>query len=170
MAKTTLLKLSFLFLFSLVGCVSTGLDIVKQQVPKQLSVTITSDPSEADIYWGKSKHDLVGTVAKTPYTKTVSHKEIESYCYQVKKGGYYDSDIKCRPKDSVNRKIQLASNDAGMLTIRLMPISRKKERMRGIDSSDLSNVEKAFACAARDTKTTSSIPAATAKKEAKRIL
>jgi hypothetical protein len=60
---------------------------------------ITCDPPQADIYWGKNPEDLSVTGHKTPYSRSVYISEWESWCYQVKKDGYFDSEIVCRKKE-----------------------------------------------------------------------
>jgi hypothetical protein len=61
---------------------------------------ITCDPPQADIYWGKNPEQLFATGYKTPYSRSLHISAWESWCYQVKKDGYFDSEIVCRGKES----------------------------------------------------------------------
>lgn len=61
---------------------------------------ITCDPPQADIYWGKSPERLFVTGHKTPYSRSLSISAWESWCYQVKKDGYFDSEIVCREEET----------------------------------------------------------------------
>ena len=83
-------KLDFLFIFLIIfisGCSGTMYEV------------ITSAPYSADIYWGKTKSDLEKSGFKTPNARSVSESDWASGCYQVKKEGYHDSEIKCRQKE-----------------------------------------------------------------------
>jgi hypothetical protein len=60
---------------------------------------ITCDPPLADIYWGKTESELKTTGHKTPHSRSISGSNWESWCYQVKKEGYHDSEIICREED-----------------------------------------------------------------------
>lgn len=66
---------------------------------------INSNPSGADIYWGKSESNIDKTRLKTPHTRTIEASAWESWCYQVKKEGYHDSKIECRPKEAGDRRL-----------------------------------------------------------------
>jgi hypothetical protein len=59
---------------------------------------ITCTPPQAEIYWGKTPSQLEVTGHRTPYSTSISGSSWESWCYQVKKEGYHDSDIICRQK------------------------------------------------------------------------
>ncbi len=93
------LRRSLLLLTTLVllasGCATGGREIV------------TSDPPGADIYWGKSETGLAGPAARTPYSRTFVgvNPRLEPFCYQVKKEGYCDSDVICRPAESPERSL-----------------------------------------------------------------
>lgn len=76
----------FILLFNL-GCSSTVYE------------TIKSDPSEADIYWGKTSSDLEKSGYKTPYTKAIPESKLEPWCFQLQKDGYHKSDIYCRDNE-----------------------------------------------------------------------
>ena len=71
--------------------------------PGEIQETITSDPPGADIIWGKTKRLLMETGLKTPHTRSINADTLESWCYQVKMQGYYDSKIICRPDEKSNR-------------------------------------------------------------------
>lgn len=60
---------------------------------------IYSDPPRAEIYWGKTESSLVKTELQTPNTRSISAPNWESWCYQVKKPGYHDSEIVCRGEE-----------------------------------------------------------------------
>jgi hypothetical protein len=62
--------------------------------------TIFCDPPQALIYWGKTKGSLEKTGLTTPHSRSISASKFESWCYQVKKEGYYDSEITCRREES----------------------------------------------------------------------
>jgi hypothetical protein len=62
---------------------------------------ITSNPIGADIYWGRSQKDLVKSGHVTTYSGGVSGSGDDSWCYQVKKEGYQDSEIICVPQRSM---------------------------------------------------------------------
>jgi hypothetical protein len=77
--------LLILLLAFISGCASS----VSQEV-------IFCDPPHADIYWGKTAASLESTGLKTPNSRSISASKLESWCYQVKKEGYHDSEIICR--------------------------------------------------------------------------
>jgi hypothetical protein len=87
MKVKSLLCLIILTMLIVSGCAST------------LQETITCDPPQADIYWGKTISDLAKTGYKTPFTRSNSGSSWEPWCYQVKKDGYHDSEVICREKD-----------------------------------------------------------------------
>jgi WD40-like Beta Propeller Repeat len=66
---------------------------------------ITSTPSGAYIYWGKTESDLKPTGHKTPFYRSMTAASIEFWCYQVKKKGYQDSIIICKPSRTANRNV-----------------------------------------------------------------
>ncbi|MFC1862525.1 tetratricopeptide repeat protein [Thermodesulfobacteriota bacterium] len=70
-----------------------------------LRETISSEPSDAGIYWGKAENDLINSGMKTPYTREIEGTSWSPYCYQVKKQGYIDSKIVCRPEEFEERKV-----------------------------------------------------------------
>lgn len=65
---------------------------------KPLLLKITSNPSNADLYMGYNK-DTLKHVETTPFQLTHPQPHIASYwgaeCYQVKKRGYKNSEVKC---------------------------------------------------------------------------
>jgi hypothetical protein len=61
---------------------------------------IFCDPPQADIYWGKTEGSLEKTGLTTPHSRSISAPKWESWCYQVKKEGYNDSEILCRREES----------------------------------------------------------------------
>ena len=61
---------------------------------------IFCDPPQADIYWGKTEASLEKTGLTTPHSRSLPVSKWESWCYQVKKEGYYDSEIICREEES----------------------------------------------------------------------
>jgi hypothetical protein len=84
----------------------------------EIQEIITSDPPGADIYWGKTKRLLMETGLKTPNTRTINADAFESWCYQVKMEGYYDSKVVCRPDEKSNRIVhfQLKSSRPETIT------------------------------------------------------
>jgi hypothetical protein len=60
---------------------------------------IFSDPPQAEIYWGKTQSSLEKTGLKTPNSRSLSASTLEGWCYQLKKSGYYDSEITCRGEE-----------------------------------------------------------------------
>jgi hypothetical protein len=60
---------------------------------------IFSDPPQAEIYWGRTESSLEKTGLKTPNSRSISASKWESWCYQVKKEGYHDSEITCRGEE-----------------------------------------------------------------------
>jgi len=69
----------------------------------EIKEVVASDPDGADIYWGKTQFDLLKTSHKTPFIRSEVITGWESWCYQVKKEGYYDSEVICEPETSGNR-------------------------------------------------------------------
>ena len=83
-------KLIFHFVFFLIfnfGCSKTVYE------------TIKSDPSQADIYWGKTSSNLEKSKYKTPFTRSLPESKLEPWCFLVKKDGYHKSNIYCRDKE-----------------------------------------------------------------------
>jgi hypothetical protein len=78
-----------------------------QLVP--LKTTITSQPPDAIIYWGPSKDQLERTEHRTP--RTITAKEHaggaswKDWYFQVKKKGYFESEIVFQPQPSSDRSV-----------------------------------------------------------------
>lgn len=70
-----------------------------------INENITSTPSGAYIYWGKTENNLKPTAHKTPFYRSMTAENIESWCYQVKKNGYQDSIIICKPSQTTDRNV-----------------------------------------------------------------
>ncbi len=88
MSIKTLVYVIFLAILHISGCGGT------------IQEMITCNPPQADIYWGKTPEQVVETGLKTPYSRSHSAGAWESWCYQVKKDGYFDSDVVCRHEES----------------------------------------------------------------------
>ena len=87
--RSLLYALSLILLLALIPrCASS----VSQEV-------ILCDPPQAEIYWGKTESSLEKTRLKTPNSRSISAPKWESWCYQVKKEGYRDSEITCRGEE-----------------------------------------------------------------------
>jgi len=67
--------------------------------------SVTSNPSGAEIIWGKTKEGMVHTQFTTPFSKHIEASSWESWCYQVKKECYFDSEVVCRPEDIGDRNV-----------------------------------------------------------------
>jgi Tol biopolymer transport system component len=92
------IKMTFCYLI-IVGCILSGCTTINEN--------ITSNPSEADIYWGKTEDNLKYSGKKTPSRRAASILDIESWCYQARKSGYYPSEIICRRTETKDRNINL---------------------------------------------------------------
>ena len=87
--KTIFSILSLVLIFAFVaGCASP----TSQE-------SIFCDPPKADIYWGKTEGNLQKTGLTTPHSRSISASKLESWCYQVRKEGYHDSEIVCREEE-----------------------------------------------------------------------
>ena len=60
---------------------------------------IVCNPPQADIYWGRTEADLEKTGFVTPHSRSVPFSKLESWCYQLRKEGYHDSEILCREEE-----------------------------------------------------------------------
>lgn len=87
----SILSLALLFAFT-AKCASS----ISQEM-------IFCDPPTADIYWGKTEDSLKKTGLSTPHSGSISASKLESWCYQVKKEGYYDSTVVCREEESFRK-------------------------------------------------------------------
>jgi hypothetical protein len=74
---------------------------------RPVKTTITSDPPGAIIYWGPSADQLRETQYFTPHTETSVYKgaNYKDWYFQVKKRGYYDSEVIFKPRSSSDRYI-----------------------------------------------------------------
>lgn len=81
-----------LILLLLLGILSSCASSMSQEI-------ILCDPPQAEIYWGKTESNLEKTGLKTPSSRSISGSNWESWCYQVKKNGYHDSEITCRGEE-----------------------------------------------------------------------
>ena len=72
-----------------------------------IKTSVTSDPSGAKIFWGPTKSDLEWDGKVTPYEEShdVFLAEWKAGCVQVKKDGYQDSEVVCRPKEQRDRHV-----------------------------------------------------------------
>jgi len=91
MKKTFLLFISIATIIT--GCAGTLREI------------ITCDPPNGHIYWGKTQSELEDTGYTTPNSRSIPGAVWESWCYQVKKDGYHDSDIICKAEGDDYRHI-----------------------------------------------------------------
>ena len=66
---------------------------------------ITSNPQGADIYWGYNRTNFVDTEYVTPFQRSIYDKAWEPRCYQVRKEGYFDSKVICKPSEMGDRNI-----------------------------------------------------------------
>lgn len=89
-------KLLLLIVLTIAGIMSCG-TIHKEN--------ITSNPQGADIYWGYNRNNFVDTEYVTPYQRSLYGKAWEPRCYQVRKEGYLDSEVICRPSEMADRNI-----------------------------------------------------------------
>jgi hypothetical protein len=69
---------------------------------------ITSNPPGADIYWGYNRTNFVDTEYVTPFQRSLYGKTWEPRCYQVRKEGYFDSEVICKPSEMGDRHIHFA--------------------------------------------------------------
>lgn len=72
-----------------------------------LRTTITSEPPGAIIYWGPSKVKLEETIHRTPRIEKYIHPGAnwKSWYFQVKKEGYYDSEIVFKSQSFSDRHV-----------------------------------------------------------------
>lgn len=99
--KATLLVSLFLLLFIVTACGATVKEV------------ITSNPPGADIYSGKTKQVMSKSGQQTPVSRELNASTIESWCYQVSKDGYQDSEIICRPDEKKERTIHFELKPTG---------------------------------------------------------
>ena len=89
---------------------------------------ITSDPPGADIYWGYFQSNFEDTDHVTPFERKISGSSLEARCYQVKKEGYYDSEVICKPSEPGNRYIHFG--------LRLKPVEKAEISETGAETAD----------------------------------
>ena len=94
---------------------------------------ITSDPPGAGIYWGYSQSNFVDTEFITPFERTISGRSWEARCYQVKKEGYYDSEVICKPSESADRYIHFG--------LRRKPVDKVEISETGSGVADIAKQE-----------------------------
>lgn len=111
---------SFLIFILLVAIMSGCAGKVPERKPiTKIEDYVTSNPSEANVYW-KNKHsdEVLGPIGKTPFSRNMSEEKIRLRCYQVKKDGYYDSNVICR----------YAENDDRHFHFNLKPIEKSAQK------------------------------------------
>jgi hypothetical protein len=89
-------KVLLLFVLTVPGMISCGTTHKEN---------ITSNPSGADIYWGYNRTNFVDTEYVTPFQRSLYGKAWEPRCYQVRKEGYFDSKVICKPSEMGDRTI-----------------------------------------------------------------
>jgi hypothetical protein len=89
-------KVSLLLVLTVSGIISCGTTHKEN---------ITSNPSGADIYWGYNRTKFVDTEYVTPFQRSLYGKAWEPRCYQVRKEGYFDSKVICKPGEMGDRTI-----------------------------------------------------------------
>ena len=100
---------------------------VVQSCASTYAERITSDPPNANIYWGYSQSNFVDTDYVTPFEGSTSDRALEARCYQVRKEGYYDSEVICRPRESGDRFIHFS--------LRLKPDEEVSLSMTGTETA-----------------------------------
>ena len=111
---------SFLIFIILMAVISGCASKVPERKPiTKIKDYVTSNPSEANVYW-KNKHsdEVLGPIGKTPFSRNMSEEKIRLRCYQVKKDGYYDSNVICR----------YAENDDRHFHFNLKPIEKSAQK------------------------------------------
>ncbi len=87
--------LMMLFISGCTGAIKES-TIQESAIKKRTTkVVVNSNPQGADIYEWISQDKSVETSFKTPYSTSISGLQTQPRCYQVKKDGYYDSEIIC---------------------------------------------------------------------------
>lgn len=74
---------------------------------RPLQTEITSDPPDAEIYWGPSADDLEKTIHRTPRVEKNPKNGVswKAWYFQVKKEGYRDSKIIFQSQTLEDRKV-----------------------------------------------------------------
>ena len=93
----------FSVIYSIFVAVLSSCASIPSQPP--LMEHIYDNHGGADIYAGPSESELVWTGHKTPFERTIHRPYLEARCYQLKRENFYDSEIICRPKQSINRMV-----------------------------------------------------------------
>jgi hypothetical protein len=76
-----------------------------------LKEAVTSTPPGAHIYWGKAEASLERSEHVTPHSRSIRSIRSsfgsgwESWCFQVRKEGYHDSEVICRPEEDDYRHV-----------------------------------------------------------------
>jgi hypothetical protein len=91
--------------FTIILSATIAVPSLAQQADTIIYETISSTPSGAEIFWGKTPDSMTRTEFKTPFSKHIEAKSWEPWCYQVKKEYYYDSLLICRPEDFGDRDV-----------------------------------------------------------------
>ena len=80
----------------------------------RINTFITSEPSNAEIYWGPSKDHLTKTGYLTPLTENRMHIDAryKDWYFQVKKEGFKDSEIIFLPRAKEDREIHFVLDPA----------------------------------------------------------
>lgn len=70
----------------------------KSEPIREITEFVSSNPSGADVYWGKSHNykKLIGPIGKTPFSRTVTEQDVWYRCYKVKMEGYHEPEPICR--------------------------------------------------------------------------
>jgi hypothetical protein len=103
-----------------------------------LKETISSNPSGADIYWGKTGHTLQNSGFKTPHSRSIEGVEWEDWCYQLKKDGYHDSEPICRPAELGERKVHAELKPLkAEVQVQKEPVSIRLEKLKKLRDSGL---------------------------------
>lgn len=92
-----------------------------KSLPK-ISFDLLTTPEDADVYLGEIKEELI-LVGKTPYTQETTDKCWPLKYYQVKKEGYWDSEIFEQKEicENVSKTMKLYSKTESSLLIRSVP-------------------------------------------------
>jgi len=97
MTKKQILSFFLGVVFILSGCASS----------RSISTEVTSNPSDAEIYWGEAESDLKKTDYTTPYLQhhSVSKAIWKAWYFQVKKEGYKDSEVIFQAETKEDRSV-----------------------------------------------------------------
>jgi tetratricopeptide (TPR) repeat protein len=98
-------RLLGLITFTIISSATIAVSSLAQQPDTIIYETISSNPSGAEIFWGKTPDSMTRTEFKTPFSKHIEAKSWEPWCYQIKKEYYFDSLLICRPEDFGDRDV-----------------------------------------------------------------